>query len=362
MSSDIFDNSASQSGNRVRPRVGLTMGDPGGIGAEVIVKALADPDIRELGRFVIYGIENVLLRAARRANIQPFWFRVSNEEASRLETGVVVVDSGEFAGQTWTPPRASKESGIASLQFVDAGIDAAQLGTIDAIVTGPIHKVSWKLARCRFPGHTEKLADAFKTPRFNMAFVGGGLRVALASTHIGMFELRNRFTIGLVFQPIDLLADALKNWFGIEHPRIAVAGLNPHAGEEGQFGDEERRVIEPAMQMARNIGIDVDGPFPPDTLFTPRRRCRYDGIVAMYHDQGLIPIKMLAFDTAVNFTLGLPIIRTSVDHGTAFDIADTNTADPGSMKEAIRLACQLAAHPHTTTQPPPPVAIDAVQP
>jgi len=167
--------------------------------------------------------------------------------------------------------------------------------------------------------------------------------VALASTHLGMFELRNKFTIGCVFQPIDLLHQALVNWFGIDRPRIAIAGLNPHAGEDGRFGDEEQRVIEPAMQMARNAGIDVEGPFPADTLFIPRRRSKYDGIVAMYHDQGLIPVKMLAFDTAVNVTLGLPIIRTSVDHGTALDIAGSNQADPGSMIEAIRMACYLAA-------------------
>jgi 4-hydroxythreonine-4-phosphate dehydrogenase len=183
-----------------------------------------------------------------------------------------------------------------------------------------------------------------------MAFVGGGLRLALASTHVGLFELRDLFTIGMVFTPIDLLNEALIDWFGIDEPRIAVAGLNPHAGENGRFGDEETRIIEPAMQMARNIGVNVEGPFPADTLFTPRLRSRFDGIVAMYHDQALIPLKMLAFDTAVNVTLGLPIIRTSPDHGTAFDIAGTNQADPGSMKEAIRLACALAANHRTAAE------------
>jgi len=360
MTTEVFDSPAFRPVRPPRPRIGITMGDPCGIGAEVIVKALADSEIRQLGRFVIYGIERVLLRAARQAGIPPFWFRVSGEEVGRLETGVVVVNLDGSETRTWTPARASREAGLASLRFVDKAVDSARVGVIDAIVTGPIHKVSWKLARCRFPGHTEKLAEEFKTTRFNMAFVGGGLRVALASTHVGIFELRNMFTIGLVFQPIDLLAQALKDWFGIEHPRIAVAGLNPHAGEEGQFGDEERRVIEPAMQMARNLGISVEGPFPPDTMFSPRRRCRYDGIVAMYHDQGLIPVKMLAFDTAVNFTLGLPIIRTSVDHGTAFDIAGTDSADPGSMKEAIRLACQLAARALHAPSPPP-VALETLQ-
>ncbi len=342
---------------RVKPLIGITMGDPCGIGAEVIVKALADPDIRSLGRFIIYGVEDVLAGAADLAAIRPFWFRVQSDEEMRVDTGVVVADFAEYAAGFWLRARPTAEGGRASLCFMDEAIEAARQGTLHAIVTGPIHKTSWKRARCRFPGHTEKLADAFRTKRVTMAFIGGGLRIALASAHIGVFELRNRFTIGLVFQPIDLLHEALRRWFGIEHPRIAVAALNPHAGEDGRFGDEEQRIIEPAMQMARNAGIDVEGPFPPDTLFTPQRRSRFDGIVAMYHDQGLIPIKMLAFDTAVNLSLGLPIIRTSVDHGTAFDIAGTNHADPGSMKEAIRLACQLALRAETCPCPPRPVTV-----
>lgn len=336
-----------------KPLIGITMGDPAGIGAEVIVKALADPDVREGARFIIFGIDDVLTGAADAAGISPYWFCCSSEEKlPRVDSGVVVVDYAEYTAGLWINARPTQEGGRASLQFLDAAIEAARAGGIDAIVTAPISKVGWQLAGCRFPGHTEKLAEACKVARYTMAFVGGGLRVALASTHVGLFELRNRFTIGLVFQPIDLLHEALREWFGIERPRIAIAALNPHAGEAGQFGDEEIRVIEPAMQMARNNGIDVDGPFPADTLFTPRTRNRYDGIVAMYHDQGLIPIKMLAFDTAVNLTLGLPIVRTSVDHGTAFDIAGTNSADPGSMIEAIGLACSLAGRRNAATRRP----------
>lgn len=331
-------------GGRARPLVGVTMGDPCGIGAETIVKALADAELRALARFVIYGSEDVLAAVADEACIRPYWFAVAPEEPLRIDSGVVVVDFREYPYGFWLKARPTPEGGRASLRFLDEAVRAARSGVIDAIVTGPINKTSWKLAGCHFPGHTEKLADVFQATRFTMAFVGGGMRIALASTHIGLFELRDHFTIGLVFTPIDLLHEALTNWFGIDEPRLAVVGLNPHAGENGRFGDEETRVIEPAMQMARNIGIHVEGPFPADTIFTPRMRSRFDGIVAMYHDQGLIPLKMLAFDTAVNVTLGLPVIRTSPDHGTAFDIAGTNQADPGSMKEAIRLACELAAH------------------
>ena len=325
-----------------KPLIGITMGDPAGIGAEVIVRALGDPELRSQGRFVIYGLEEVMANAADDVGIRPFWFPVGPSEVPDVDTGVVLVGFEEFDRLDRTPPRPTAEGGRASLAFVHEAVGAAKSGMIDAIVTGPIHKVAWKQAGCRFPGHTELLADACKTKRVTMMFVADGLRVALASTHVALFDLRNSFTIGLVFQPIDLLHAALTEWFGIEHPRIAVAGLNPHAGEDGRFGDEETRVIEPAMVMAGAVGIDVHGPFPADTLFTPARRSRYDGIVAMYHDQGLIPVKMLAFESAVNVTLGLPIIRTSVDHGTAHDIAGTGQADAGSMTEAIRLACRFA--------------------
>jgi len=357
MTDPAFDNGVFPSADRAKPLIGITMGDPCGIGAEVVVKALTDPDIRSLGRFVIFGVNEVLTAAADVAGIRPFWFHITHDDALRVDSGVVVLDFQEYAAGYWLNPRPTAEGGTASLRFLDKAIVTALAGSIDAIVTAPIHKTSWKLAGCRFPGHTEKLADAFKTKRVTMTFVGGGLRVALASTHVSLFGLRNKFTIGLVFQPIDLLHDALKSLFGIEHPRIAVAGLNPHAGENGRFGDEEKRVIEPAMQMARNAGISVEGPFPADTLFTPRKRSRFDGIVVMYHDQGLIPIKMLAFDTAVNLTLGLPIVRTSPDHGTAFDIAGTDQADPGSMKEAIRLACQLASSVPMAPLTEPPIPI-----
>jgi 4-phospho-D-threonate 3-dehydrogenase / 4-phospho-D-erythronate 3-dehydrogenase len=328
-----------------KPLIGVTMGEPAGIGAEVIVKALADPQIRELGRFIVYGVDEILTAAGEAAGIRPYWFTLKQDDPHRVDSGVVVVDIPQYSAGYWLNARPTALGGEASLRFLDAAIDAAKKSAIQAIVTAPIHKVSWKMAGCNYPGHTEKLADAFNVKRVTMTFIGGGMIIALASAHVGLFELRNHFTIGLVFQPIDLLNDMLRDWYGLETPRIAVAGLNPHAGEEGRFGDEEQRVIEPAMQMARNAGIDVEGPFPADTLFTPASRSRYDGLVAMYHDQGLIPVKMIAFDSAVNVTLGLPTIRTSVDHGTAFDIAGSNQADPGSMKEALRLACRFASTP-----------------
>lgn len=355
-------NGLGESTSAQGPLIGISMGDPCGIGAEVIVKALADPEIRRLGRFIIYGIDEVLNAAADAAAIRPYWFRVAAEDSVRVDTGVVVVDYCEFPAGLWLTARPTLEGGRCSLRFFDAAIEAARHGQIDAIVTGPIHKVSWQLAGAKFPGHTEKLAEGFGTRRYAMAFVGGGLRLALATIHVGITELRDKLSIGAVYQPIDLLHEALVQWFGIESPRIAVLGLNPHAGEEGRFGDEERRIIIPAMQMASQHGLQVEGPFAADSFFANHRRLRFDGVVAMYHDQGLIPIKMLAFDSAVNLTLGLPVIRTSVDHGTAFDIAGTNSADPGSMKAAIRLAMELAvlsrsrtveSLPEAVAMPPP---------
>jgi 4-hydroxythreonine-4-phosphate dehydrogenase len=233
-------------------------------------------------------------------------------------------------------------AGHAAFRFVEEGARHLRSGALDALVTAPICKEAWHQANHKFQGHTDLLAQRFETRRVNMLFVAGPLRVALASDHVPLFELHNRFTIGLVHQPIDLLDHALREWFGIERPHIGVLGLNPHAGENGTLGDEEHRIIEPALALARNAGLRVSGPLPPDTAFIPDVVRRFDGLVAMYHDQGLIPVKMHAFHSAVNVTLGLGAVRTSPDHGTAFDIAGRNAANPGSMRAAVDLAIDLA--------------------
>jgi 4-hydroxythreonine-4-phosphate dehydrogenase len=237
---------------------------------------------------------------------------------------------------------SSKAGGEASLRFCVDAIDAAKAGIIDAVVTAPISKTSWKLAGAEFPGHTELLASRCKSPQKAMMFVAGPLKIALATIHEALFELRNKFTIGCVYEPIDLLNIALRDYFGIKNPKIAVAALNPHAGENGQFGDEEQRIIAPAIMMAQEMGVNCSGPYPADSLFVKAVRGDFDGVVAMYHDQGMIPVKLLAFKDAVNITIGLPIIRTSPAHGTAFDIAGKGVADESSMKAAIRLAIEMA--------------------
>lgn len=332
-----------------RPVIGITMGDPAGIGPEVIVKALADPAIRALGRFVVFGMNELISYAADLAEIEPYWWRLQHDSpraAYDLVHEVVVLDYDEFSMLGSAVRGPTKQGGTASLRFLDDAIAAAMLppdspGRIDALVTAPVCKESWLMAGCRMPGHTELLQHRTKAKRVVMFFHSPKLNVALATVHLPLMDVRNVMTIGRVFDPIDLGHQAMLR-LGVAKPRIAVCGLNPHASENGQFGDEEARVITPAIEMAREQGIDVRGPFPGDTIFIDAVRGRYDLVVAMYHDQGLIPLKLLAFDEAVNVTLGLPIIRTSVDHGTAFNIVNKNEANPGSMKAAIRLAVRMA--------------------
>jgi 4-phospho-D-threonate 3-dehydrogenase / 4-phospho-D-erythronate 3-dehydrogenase len=347
-----------------KPLIGITMGDPAGIGAEVTLKALSDPQIRQLGRFIIYGLNEAIEYAADLAEISPFWFRLPHEVVpASIESGVIVADFDEVSYPSMQIHGPTAEGGVASMRFLDAAIRGVTHGQAEAIVTAPISKESWHLAGYKFPGHTEKLGYTFRTRKVTMMFIGGKLRVALASIHEPLFDLRNSFTIGRVFTPIDHMAEALSRWFGIEHPRIAVCGLNPHAGENGLFGDEEERIIRPAITMAREAGWFVEGPFPADTLFRKALQGHYDGVVAMYHDQGLIPIKLIAFESSCQMTLGILLVRTSVDHGTAFDIAGQNLASPESMKTAIRIACEVALRNRELPPPKPILETDeALQP
>lgn len=332
-----------------KPVIGITMGDPSGIGPEVIVKALADPALRKAARFVVYGMNEQLAYAADLAEIEPYWHRLQHD-ADRAEHAlvhdVVCLDYDEYSMLGSSIHQPSKQGGQFSRRFIDDALAAAQRpideGGIDALVTAPISKTSWALAGFdRWPGHTEYLQYKTKAKRVAMMFNAPQINTVLATIHVALMDIRNVLTIGRVFDTIDLGHEGMQR-MGIAKPRIAVCGLNPHAGEDGLFGDEERRLIKPAIEVARKAGIDARGPFPADSLFTTPNLAKYDLFVAMYHDQGLIPVKLLAFDQAVNTTLGLPLIRTSPDHGTAFDIVGKNKADPGSMKAAIQLAIRKA--------------------
>jgi 4-hydroxythreonine-4-phosphate dehydrogenase len=328
----------------------VTAGDPGGIGPEVIVKALADPAIRALAHFRILGPVAPFEAAAAAAKIEPFWWKVDHASPLVSTTAahdVVLLDYPYAAPPARGP---SKAGGELSFRLVEDAIQAARRPRghelrVDGIITGPISKAAWGLAgRGQYPGHTELLAVRFGVKRHGMLFVSPKLRVILATAHIPLMDIRHALTIGRVFDAIDLGHQACRA-LGIARPRIAVCGLNPHAGEEGLLGDEEMRLIEPAIRAATDGGIDARGPFPADTIFNAAAAGAYDLVVAMYHDQGLLPVKLLAWDVAVNMTVGLPTVRTSPDHGTAFDIAGRSRANPGSMRAALALAARLAAVP-----------------
>ncbi len=337
MVNEYYNNSVED-----QPVIGITLGDPAGIGPEIVVKSLADPEIRKAAKFIVFGMNEHLIYAADQAEIEPFWKRCPSDKiVTDFPCKVVVADYDEFSVPAWFRG-PSIVGGEASLRFCKDAIDAARDGLIDAVVTAPISKTSWKLAGAKWPGHTELLAERCKSKRKAMMFVADRLKLALATIHEALFEIRHKFTIGCVFEPIDLLNTALQEYFDIEKPKIAVAALNPHGGEHGQFGDEEQRIIKPAIMLAREQNIDASGPYPADSLFLKASKGQFDGVVAMYHDQGMIPIKLLAFDTAVNVTIGIPIIRTSPAHGTAFDIAGENRAYPLSMKSAIKTAVHMA--------------------
>jgi len=320
------------------------MGDPCGIGAEIIVKALADADLRRRAKFVVFGFSEQLAYLSDSLEVNLRVLRDHHENIRRYAHDLVVLDYDEISQPATMPRGPSALGGRASMAFCEGAIAAAQGGQIDAVVTAPISKTSWHMAGFKkYPGHTELLADRCKSRHVAMMFTSPALKVVLATIHAPLMHLRDLLTIGRVFNPIELADEALKNWFGVARPRIGVCGLNPHAGESGSFGDEEARVIAPAILMATEAGIDAAGPFPADTLFVRALDGQFDCVVAMYHDQGLIPVKLLGWRDAVNLTLGVPIIRTSPDHGTAFDIAGKNKADPSSITAAINLAIELAA-------------------
>jgi len=323
--------------------IAVSMGDPGGIGPEVLVKALSDRARRGQARYIIHGSASAMQDAASQADISPFWWQIplgSTISASESHD-VVVIDHG---GQDFAH-KPSRDNGLLSHVYVTDAVKMCIAGQAHALVTAPISKEAWKLAgKTRHPGHTELLGELFRAKRVGMFFESDRLRVILATVHIPLLDIRNALTIGKVFDAIDLGNDACKH-MGIDEPRIAVCGLNPHAGENGMMGDEESRLIEPAIEHAKRNGIDARGPFPADTVFNQAIAGKFDLVVAMYHDQGLIPIKLLAWDSAVNVTCGLPIWRTSPDHGTAFDIAGKDKADAGSMTSAIDLVVKLVASP-----------------
>lgn len=325
-----------------KPLLGITMGDPAGIGPEVIAKALAGISLRRVCRPIVIGSFPVMEQMIRSLRLKLRVVRVEGHEAAAPRaTDVAVLDPLEKPLGKFPRGVAAPETGAVSVRFIKKAVELAQLGCIDGIVTAPINKEAINMAGCHFPGHTELLADLTKTQESGMMIVGGPLKIMFATTHVAIKDLPSLLTQDKIEQAIRLAHLALKDLFGMKKPRVGVAALNPHAGEHGLFGDEEARVILPAARAAQAQGIRASDPLPADTLFGKAARGEYDAVVALYHDQGLIPLKLVAFGTCVNLTVGLPIIRTSVDHGTAFDIVGKGIADPGSLIQAITLAARL---------------------
>ncbi len=323
--------------------IAVTMGEPGGIGPEIVVRALSSPVPDRNSPALVIGDPDVLAEALELISC-PWPLRVVTDPAD-VKTGAInlLVPRGFKApAGGFSRGGPSAEGGRAVDLCIRTGTELCLSGKASALVTAPIAKESLALAGLPWPGHTEFLADLTDTRDCGMMLVGGPLRVLLVTIHTSLRAAPDLITEASVARTVRLASRAGK-LLGIEHPRIAVAGLNPHAGEGGMFGDEERTAITPAVERTRLEGLDVVGPLPPDTVFFHAYRGEYDFVVCMYHDQGLIPLKMIAFETGVNVTVGLPFVRTSPDHGTAFDIAWQGRANPSSMLEALRLATECAS-------------------
>jgi 4-hydroxythreonine-4-phosphate dehydrogenase len=327
----------------MKPTIGITMGDPSGIGPEVIVKGLIEKALYTLCRPFVIGDLNRMSEAAACFAPALSIRRINRLSEARFQEGALeVLEAGEKPLPSLEYGKPHPEAARAALNAMKQAAEMALRGEIDGITTAPINKEGMKAIGFPFPGHTEFLADLAKTDRFAMMMVGGGLRITLTTIHLPLREAITQLREGTILHAIRLTDTAMKHDFGIETPKIAVAALNPHAGERGIFGGEEKAHLLPAVEAARREKIDALGPFPADTLFYQLKTGRFDAAVALFHDQALIPIKLLAFGNAVNVTLGLPFIRTSVDHGTAYDIAGKGVADPGSLREALKLAAEMA--------------------
>jgi 4-hydroxythreonine-4-phosphate dehydrogenase len=324
------------------PIIGITMGDPAGVGPEIIVKALSDPAIHEICRPVVFGDRGALALCLGTA--EPCSIREISHpsEASGVSAQIDLIPVCRLDSDCLVPGFPKVEGGAAMVECILAALDMALQGEIAAMVTCPISKVLMQQAGHAYEGHTRLIADRTGTQDYVMMLAGEKLRVALVTIHCALKDVPGLISKESILKTIAVTSKALAQDFGLKSPRMAVAGLNPHAGEAGLFGMEEAEIIEPALKEARQKGFPVQGPFPPDTIFHRAASGNFDAVIAMYHDQGLIPLKLLHFSDAVNVTLGLPVIRTSVDHGTAYDIAGKGVADPSSLKAAVRMAVMMA--------------------
>ena len=315
-------------------KIAITLGDPAGIGPEIVARVCMDPEVRAEAEPVVVGRPELLAAGARAAGLEP--------------PAVELVSAGE--PEEVAPGRPSAASGRLAGAFVEKALEMCLDGRVEAMATAPISKEALQAAGYADTGHTTLLARKTGIARPVMMLAGTRLRVVLATIHCALRQVPERLTTAGIVEVGAITARELEAKFGLESPRLAVAALNPHAGEAGMFGDEESAIIAPAVEELTRLGIKASGPHPPDTVFWRASRGEFDAVLAMYHDQGLIPLKLLHFEDAVNVTLGLPVIRTSVDHGTAYDLAGQGQANPASLKAAVLMAARMARRWKGTTR------------
>jgi 4-hydroxythreonine-4-phosphate dehydrogenase len=325
------------------PKIGITMGDPTGIGPEIIVKVLSDKSTFLFCRPVVVGDRTAIERAIKLLNA-PLKVHEMGKDDEFRDSSLNLLAFSDLRADEIEYGSPTKSCGKAMVRYIEEAVKLASDGRLDAITTAPINKKALSDAGYSYPGHTELLAKLTGTREYVMMLAGDKLKVALVTIHCSLKDVFHLLTTEKIVATIRITHNALRNFFGEENPKIAVAALNPHAGEEGLFGKEETEIILPAIKQVQRLGIEVEGPLPPDTLFYYAARGKYSAVVSMYHDQGLIPLKLLHFEDAVNITLGLPLIRTSVDHGTAYNIAGTGKANPLSLINALKLAAGMAMH------------------
>ncbi len=350
-----------------KPTIGITMGDAAGIGPEIIVKALSSGDCHRECNPITIGDSRVLESTRKLLDLKTRIHRVSDVDEADFKAGTIdVLDLCNLEPNKIRYGRISRESGKASIEYLEKAVELAMEGTIDAITTAPISKEAINKAGYQYSGHTEILAELTGTRRYTMMLIAEPLKVVHVTTHIALARVTKQITESRVLETIELASQAMKT-LGNDNPKIGVAGLNPHSSDGGLFGNEEEKQITPAVVEARRRGINAEGPIPADTLFPKTASGIFDIAVAMYHDQGHIPVKLIGLKWdqrdktcvragGVNITIGLPIIRTSVDHGTAFDIAGKGIANPDSLRQAIEIAVRMAKHEMTTRSRSSPTA------
>ena len=326
------------------PLIGITMGDPVGIGPELVIKALSREEVYRCCRPVVLGDATVMGKEKKALHAPLAIHVIEDPRQAAFTCGTLDIFSlSRLNPDTLRYGHPDKETGTAMGAYIVRAAAMAMCREIDAMVTGPINKKSLQEGGHLYPGHTEMLARLTDTQDVVMMLAGDTLRVVLVTIHCALTQVPRLLSIEKILKTVLITDAGLKKYFSLPAPRIAVASLNPHAGEEGMFGGEEQETIIPAITQAQQQGVNVSGPYPADTLFYYAAQGRYDAVVCMYHDQGLIPLKLLHFEDGVNITLGLPIIRTSVDHGTAYDIAGKGIANPASLIQAITIASRMAA-------------------